>query len=96
MKEWARGFYKSKAWLKCRGGYLKSKFGLCERCGKAAKIVHHKKYLTPLNINDPNVTLNWDNLEALCQDCHNKEHHQEREVIQDGLYFTEDGDIVRA
>ena len=24
-------------------------------------------------------TLGWDNLEALCQDCHNKEHHRQRQ-----------------
>lgn len=36
--------------------------------------VHHKKHLTPKNINDPEITLNWDNLELLCLDCHRKEH----------------------
>ena len=35
--------------------------------------MHHKIYLTPQNINDPAVTLAEDNLELLCQDCHNKE-----------------------
>lgn len=36
--------------------------------------MHHKKHLTPKNINDPEITLNWDNLELLCLDCHQKEH----------------------
>lgn len=59
--------------------------GLCERCLKngdlvPAKIVHHKIYLTPQNINDPRITLDYSNLEALCQDCHNREHHLEKRV----------------
>lgn len=79
MKEWAKPFYQSTAWKQCRAKYIKSVGGLCERCSKkglivAGYIVHHKCYLTPENINDPSVTLNWDNLEYLCQDCHNKEH----------------------
>ena len=37
-------------------------------------ICHHKKYITPWDINNPDVTLNMDNLECLCQECHNQEH----------------------
>lgn len=73
------GFYKSGAWKRCRAEYIKKVGGLCERC--LAKglivpgyIVHHKIPLTPDNINDPSVSLSFDNLEYLCQDCHNKEH----------------------
>lgn len=76
-------FYKSKAWLTCRDGYIKSVHGLCERCLKDGKvvtgyIVHHKVYLNDENINNPEVTLNWDNLEYLCFDCHNKEHFKDK------------------
>ena len=58
---------------------MKSRAYLCERCMqegryKPAEIVHHKVYLTPENINNPAITLNWDNLEALCRDCHEAEH----------------------
>ena len=35
-------------------------------------------YLTEQNVNDPYIALSWDNLEALCQDCHNKEHHRSK------------------
>ena len=82
MKDYARAFYKSTEWKKCRAGYVKSVGGLCERCLKRGDfipgvIVHHKCYLTPENILDPTVTLNYDNLELLCQDCHNKEHFKE-------------------
>lgn len=87
------GFYHSKAWRKCRDAYFRYKYGLCERCGGPGKIVHHKKYLTPVNVNDPDVSLNWDNLELLCQDCHNKEHHRGRSTA-DGLMFDNDGNLV--
>lgn len=49
--------------------------GMCERCfylGKLtpARVVHHKKHITPENVGDPKVTLAYDNLMRLCQDCH--------------------------
>ena len=34
----------------------------------------NKDYITPENIHNPGVTLSLDNLEYLCEDCHNKEH----------------------
>ena len=40
--------------------------------------VHHKIRLTPENIKDPQVALNWNNLELLCKDCHNQEHRPKR------------------
>lgn len=94
MKAWARAFYLSNAWKKTRKEYLVSKHRLCERCEQPASIVHHKKYLTPNNINNTSVTLCWDNLEALCQECHNKEHHRNSE--QRCYCFDEDGNIIAA
>lgn len=94
-KDWAIGFYKSKAWQDCRESFIKSKFGICERCERPGDIVHHKEYLTPNNINNLDVTLKWDNLELLCQDCHNKEHHSnDWDVTRDGLVFNEYGELV--
>lgn len=79
MKEYAKTFYKSKRWQSTRLAYLKSVGGLCERCLKKglyhpAVIVHHKVYLTAENINTPGISLNWDNLEAVCRKCHEDEH----------------------
>lgn len=79
MKEFAKGFYKSKAWQATRDAYAASVGGLCEDClargiYKAGEIVHHKQALTPENIGDPSVTLAWDNLRLVCRDCHAKEH----------------------
>ena len=93
MKPWARSFYKSRAWQRCREAYIAYRHGLCERCGAGGKIVHHKVYLTPDNINDPEITLSFDNLELLCQECHNREHH-ERVSVAEGLRFTADGDLI--
>ena len=76
-------FYHTTAWLKCRDAYIASVGGICERCAgngiiRPGYIVHHKEYIHPGNINDPNVLLSFDNLEYLCLDCHNKEHYGEK------------------
>ena len=93
-KEWAAWFYNSKPWIDCRLAFLKSKFFICQSGGGAATIAHHKTYLTPANINDPNVTLSWDNLEALCQDCHNKEHQSKYSATREDVMFDENGDLI--
>ncbi|MFB9330110.1 HNH endonuclease [Paenibacillus aurantiacus] len=96
MKPWARSFYNSTAWKKCRASYITLVHGICERCPRPGHIVHHKKYLTPENINNPAVSLNHALLEYLCQDCHNKEHHGCSEpVIREGLAFDKYGNLVR-
>lgn len=95
MKEWAKSFYKSRAWRKCRDAFFIAKHGLCERCSGPGKIVHHKIWLTPDNINDPDISLDWNNLELLCQTCHNREHHSVSPVAE-GLRFDEQGNLVRA
>lgn len=79
MQDFAEGFYKSKAWQRCRNNYARARRGLCERCLDQGRytpgaIVHHKIHLTPDNINDPTVTLNPDNLQLLCRDCHGETH----------------------
>ena len=96
-KEWAKAFYNSNAWLRCRSGFIQSVYGLCARCQETGYIVHHKTLLTPSNINDPYVALNWECLEYLCLDCHNKEHMSNHDVvIRDGLMFNSKGEIVQA
>ena len=95
LKPWAEKFYKSKAWRDCREAYFIFRHGLCERCGEPGKIVHHKEYLTPENINDPNVTLSFENLELLCLPCHSNEHNRtHKEAIREGLMFDNLGNLV--
>jgi len=67
-------FYHSKAWRSVSAAYMSSKHYLCERCGKPATICHHKKWLNAHNVTDPTVSLNPDNLEAVCIECHNAIH----------------------
>ena len=92
MKDFAESLYKSKRWQSTRAAYLRSVGGLCERCLKKglyhpAVIVHHKVYLTAENIYNPEIALSWDNLEAVCRECHEDEHRgQDRRyrILPDG------------
>ena len=86
-------FYKSARWLKARAAYLEAQHYVCERCGGAATIVHHRTYITPENVTDPSVTLNPENFEALCHDCHNAEHFNQG-VTARGLKFDGQGNLV--
>ena len=79
MKPYAKTFYKSVAWQQTRDAYAKSVGYLCECCLKKGiynpgEIVHHKIHLTPENINRPEISLAWENLQLLCRDCHAKMH----------------------
>ena len=87
-------FYWTKEWRKTAALYMESRGHICERCGRLAHIIHHRQYVTPENVNDTDITLNWDNLEALCMECHNIEHCA-GESVADGLRFNESGDIVK-
>jgi len=83
-------FYKSNAWLAARELKIMSVYGLCERCGQVGIEVHHIEKLTIENINDSSVSLNQDNLELLCRDCHNQEH----ERFSNKIRFDKDGNLI--
>lgn len=79
MKDFARSFYKSKAWQRVRENVMQRDGRLCVDCLKAgiyrpAEEVHHIEELTPENINDPSISLNMANLVSLCRECHQKRH----------------------
>ena len=57
----------------------------------AAKIVHHKEYVTDKNYEDDNIFFNIENIESLCQECHNREHFGEKEEYT----FDENGDLIK-
>ncbi|HOD61427.1 MAG TPA: HNH endonuclease [Bacilli bacterium] len=65
--------------------------GKCERCGALGEEVHHQIRLTIDNVIDSNISVNQDNLELLCRDCHNKEHgrFKKKEV-----FFDENGNFI--
>ena len=93
-RDFAKSFYNSKKWERARQLKIAEEHGICERCGKAFAsrklIVHHKVYLNETNIHDENISLNQDNLELLCIDCHNEEHLQDNKRI---IEFNDDGNI---
>lgn len=106
-KDWAKGFYASTLWANARGYALKRDRYVCQRCGAPATMVHHKVYLTESNIRNLNITVNPDNLESLCEECHRLEHDEQRksfnlsdekkkirELIQPDYTFDADGNIV--
>ena len=76
-------FYTTRAWRKARDGVLKDAGGLCQLCMSKGLIVpavhvHHKKPLTPDNLNDPRIALDASNLIALCEECHAEQHRTKR------------------
>lgn len=96
-KAYSRAFYNSTAWKTCREAYKHKAVYLCERCGGPGVIVHHKNYISPENIDDPQVLLSFDNLELLCRACHDKEHgeplkHAGRKKKQAGGRYKIDAD----
>lgn len=99
-KEYAKKFYKSRAWQQCRTSYISTVHGLCEHCLEDDKytpgyIVDHIIEINPSNINNPEITLNHQNLQFLCLPCHNTKHFgKDIEVIREGLSFDGDGNII--
>lgn len=102
--EYAKAFYNSQEWRNTRNAYYNFVRGQCERClnefnqGKRSLedmqpgiIVHHKIHLTPKNINNPEISLSFKNLELLC-DLHHNRHHKGK---QKRYSFDEAGNIIK-
>ncbi|QUA53777.1 HNH endonuclease [Aristaeella lactis] len=93
-------FYVSWKWRRCRKAYAESVGKICEECLKEGVIetgskenpleTHHKIELTDENINDPNITLNWDNLELLCK----KHHDMKRKKKEKRWKIGPDGHVT--
>lgn len=99
-KEFAKRFYNSKRWERCRAAYIAYRKsvdgGMCETCKEEpGYIVHHKEELTPENINDPDITLNFRNLKYDCHICHNKENKNGDAASNlVNFDFSPEGDII--
>lgn len=70
-------FYQTKEWKILRNQKFYDADGLCELCRKngiikEAKEIHHK---IPIE-EDWSKRLDYDNLIALCSDCHNAQHER--------------------
>lgn len=76
-----KNFYTSSRWIKFRLLLINQRGNKCERCGEMIPrsidiIGHHKTELTPENVNDYNISLNPNNVELICFDCHNQIHNR--------------------
>ena len=67
--------------------------GRCEKCGAVGTEVHHIVHLTNDNVDDPNISINLDNLILLCKECHNKIHG--RFEGNRTYEFDKDGNLVK-
>lgn len=102
-KSFAKTFYASKEWQKCRSAYISHRRsvdgGMCETCHeRPGYIVHHKEELTPDNINDPDITLGFNNLKYDCLECHNQENGRGSKEVPGLVQYTfgTDGEMVVA
>lgn len=99
-KPWAKRFYRSAAWLQCRDGYIQERVnidgGVCEVCReRLGYIVHHKIPLTPENVLDPDISLNWEYLSYECKECHDlHEGHGVVRRAEPVCVFDADGNPV--
>lgn len=77
-RNFAQRFYKSHAWEHLSRAY-RMEHPLCERCLQKgiyhpSEITHHIIHIDEDNCHDPEILYGYDNLEALCRDCHGAEH----------------------
>lgn len=96
-KDFAREFYHTQAWKRCREAYGAKRGWLCENC--LAKglytpgvIVHHIEELTPANITDPETALGFNNLRLVCRKCHAEEHDSRAKGRR--YRFDADGNVI--
>lgn len=93
----AKKIYRGSRWKNyVRPTYLESVDYLCERCSDIAKVVHHKIYLNNDNIDDEEIVYGFDNLEALCQSCHNREHHYTSTGYSNEIVVDDKGNIYQS
>ena len=88
-------FYHSPQWRKLSRAFLLSRNYICQRCGAPAEIAHHKQHLTAANVNNPEISLNPNTLEALCLASHNAEHFSAGGATAAGLAFDGDGNLIQ-
>ena len=92
-------FYNSEAWRTVRRQALMRDHFTCYYCGQRATEVHHIVELDDNNVHDPNLSLNLNNLQSLCHDCHRRitmaEHGFKSLDCDLNYYFDEEGNLQR-
>lgn len=75
-----QNFYASKPWRELRYNLIIERGNICNRCHKifaTNKLIgHHIIELTVDNVDDTSISLNPNNIEIICNDCHNQEHNR--------------------
>ncbi|MBO6303879.1 MAG: HNH endonuclease [Selenomonadaceae bacterium] len=91
---WAAKFYNSKEWKDLRGQLIVAAKYTCQKCGKnlvlnpSRLVGHHKIKLDPKNILDVNISLNPQNIEIICKECHDEEHKRYRYSGSHNVYLV--------
>ncbi len=98
-KAYAKKFYNSKEWIKARKSFISLRVsidgGICQECKKdLGYIVDHVEEIKPINIDDPNITLNQENFRYLCLICHNRKTFGEARVTGTDVMFNEMGELI--
>ena len=94
-QEFAKAFYHSRQWIMARKQALSRDHYTCQLCDGRAEEIHHIIPLTPANITDYNISLNINNLQSLCHNCHNKITKGYTGDIVEGYCFDDNGDVVK-
>jgi len=90
----SKKFYDSKLWKDARRYALHRDGYSCQLCGARATEIHHIIPLAESNINDWNISLNPDNLQSLCYDCHGKVTKGITDVSNEYV-FDDTGQVIK-
>ena len=95
-KNFSKKLYNSKDWRNIRQIVLNRDFYICQVCGEPnCNTVHHIVELTPVNINDIDITLNPENLITLCKQCHDEVHERNYRQEVKWYAFDADGNLIK-
>lgn len=86
-------FLASEMWVNFRLMLIAGRGNRCEKCGKIiARSLdlhgHHRKALTPENVQDVSISLNPSNVIILCHSCHDQEHNRFGYKPSKGVYIV--------
>ena len=82
-------FFKSKTWNDCKAAYLEEVRDLCELCLKEGRLVlaayvYLRVSPRKLNLDDPDLVIDPENLVAVCQHHRDMLHRQKRRQQKGG------------
>jgi predicted kinase len=88
-----QSFYVGKPWTKLRLVLIAERGPVCQKCGKvitdpADVIGHHIIELTVENVNNPNISLNPDNILLVCGNCHEAIHERFGHTPEKKIYIV--------